>query len=67
MKVTEFKNVLVQRPVLRKRGGVYGYIYLKTKEYVKLMRLIEECQAKGGHVDFKSFDDKVDAKLHWPE
>lgn len=67
MKVTEFKNVPVERRVMRKRGGMYGYITLRTKEYVRLMKLIEDCQAAGGHVEFKCIEGKVDAKIHWPE
>ena len=67
MKVTEFKNVPVERMVMRKRGAYNGHMFVRTKEYKRLMKLIEECQSQGGHVDFKCVEGKVDAKLHWPE
>lgn len=69
MKVTEFKDVLVERTI-RSRGSWIGarkQIVTVTREYRRMMKLIEECQAQGGHVDFRCVEGKVDATLHWPE
>lgn len=69
MKVTEFKGVPVERTIRlrKKRIGGQKQIVTVTREYRRMMNLIEECQAAGGYVEFQCIDGKVDAKLHWPE
>ena len=69
MKVTEFKGVPVERTIRSRRSwiGAQRQIVTVTREYRRMMKLIEDCQAAGGHVEFQCIDGKVDATLHWPE
>jgi NADH:ubiquinone oxidoreductase subunit D len=67
MKVTEFKGVPIERKVMRTRGEYYGYKTVRTREYKRLMKLIEQCMKEGGKVDFKQQGETVSATLHWSE